>query len=55
MTIEEALEELKTVLGKSVYPAALPKVEEVLKKFEAGFKYARETVRDWYEPKPSWY
>lgn len=43
MTAEEALGRLKAVLGKDLYPTAIPKVEEILKKleedsFESGFE-----------------
>jgi hypothetical protein len=55
MKTEEALEKLKAILGKGLYPSALPAVEEVLKRleedsFETGFEQAQETVGDWYEP-----
>jgi len=55
MTVDEALEELRAILGKGLYPTAVPRVEEILKKleeesFEAGYEQARETVGDWYEP-----
>ena len=55
MTAEEALEKLKAILGKGLYPTAIPKAEEILKKleehsFEAGYEQAQETVGDWYEP-----
>ncbi len=30
MTVEEALGELKAILGKGLYPMAIPKVEAVL-------------------------
>jgi hypothetical protein len=55
MTREEALEKLKTILGKGLHPTAIPKVEEILRgleedNFEAGFEQARQTVGDWYEP-----
>ena len=57
MTTEEALGRLKAILGKGLYPTAIPKVEEILKNlekdsFESGFVQATETVGDWYEPKP---
>jgi hypothetical protein len=57
MTAEEALGRLKAILGKGLYPTAIPKVEEILKKlekdsFECGFEQATETVGDWYDPKP---
>ena len=57
MTTEEALVNLKTILGKGLYPTAISKVEEILKNlekdsFESGFEQATETVGDWYEPKP---
>lgn len=57
MTAEEALERLKAILGKGLYPNAIPEVEKILKKleedsFEAGFEQARESVSDWYDPKP---
>jgi len=57
MTTEEALVNLKAILGKGLYPTAIPKVEEILKNlakysFESGFEQATETVGDWYEPKP---
>jgi len=55
MTTQEALEKLKAILGKGLYPTAIPKVEEILKgleqdSFEAGYEQAQETVGDWYEP-----
>ena len=51
MTTEEALAKLKTILGKGLYPTAIPKVEEILRKleedsFESGFEQAREIVSD---------
>jgi hypothetical protein len=57
MTTEEALGRLKAILGKGLYPTAIPKVEEILKSlekdsFESGFEQATETVGDWYDPKP---
>ena len=57
MTAEEVVIKLKAILGKGLYPTAIPKVEEILRKleedsFEAGFEQARETVGDWYEPRP---
>ena len=57
MTTEEALVNLKAILGKGLYPTAIPKVEEVLKNlekdsFESGFEQATETVGEWYEPRP---
>ena len=57
MTTEEASRRLKAILGKGLYPTAMPKVEEILKNlekdsFESGFEQATETVGDWYEPKP---
>jgi len=57
MTTEEALVNLKAILGKGLYPIAIPKVEEILNNlekdsFESGFEQATETVGDWYEPKP---
>jgi len=57
MTIEEALCRLKAILGKGLYPAAVPGVEEILKRleedsFQSGFEQARETVEEWYEPEP---
>lgn len=55
MATEETLEKLKAILGEGLYPAAIPEVEEILKKleqdsFEAGYEQAQETVGDWYEP-----
>ncbi len=55
MNSQEALEELKAILGKGLYPTAIPKVAEILRRleadsFEAGFEEAKETVGDWYEP-----
>jgi hypothetical protein len=55
MATEEALEKLKAILGKGLYPNAIPQVEKILKKleqesFEAGYEQARDTVGDWYEP-----
>ena len=55
MTAEEALSRLKAILGKGLYPTAIPKVEEILNNlekdtFESGFEQATETVGDWYEP-----
>jgi len=55
MATEEALEKLKAILGKGLYPNAIPEVEEILKRleqdsFEAGYEQAQETVGDWYEP-----
>lgn len=55
MRTEDALERLKAILGKGLYPSAVPEVEQVLKEleddsFEAGYEQARETVGDWYEP-----
>ena len=57
MTTEEALERLKDILGKGLYPTAIPIVEEILRRlekdsFESGFEQATETVGEWYEPKP---
>jgi hypothetical protein len=57
MTRKEALERLKAILGKGLYPTAVPEIEEILKRleedsFEAGFEQARETVDEWYKPKP---
>lgn len=57
MITEEALNELKAVLGKGLYPTAVPEVKNILKKleeagFEAGFEQARDTVGDWYQPRP---
>ena len=57
MTAEEALSRLEAILGKGLYPTAIPKVEEILRNlekdsFESGFEQATETVGDWYEPKP---
>ena len=57
MTTKEALVNLKAILGKGLYPNAIPKVEEILTNlekdsFESGFEQATETVGDWYEPKP---
>ena len=57
MTTEEALRRLKAILGKGLYPTAVPKVEEILQtlqkdSFESGFEQATETVGDWYDPKP---
>jgi len=57
MSAEEALKMLKVILGKGLYPRAIPWVEEILRNlerdsFEAGFEQARQTVEDWYEPKP---
>ena len=57
MTSKEALEKLKAILGKGLYPNALPQVAKILSQleedsFEAGFKQAQETVNDWYKPKP---
>jgi hypothetical protein len=54
MTTEEVLEKLKAILGKGLYPTAIPKVKEILKKleehsFQSGYEQARETVGDWYE------
>ena len=54
MKSEDALEKLKAILGKGIYPAAIPEVEAVLRGvekygFEAGYEYATETVGDWYE------
>lgn len=55
MTREEALKKLKAILGKGLYPSAIPEIEKILAEleedsFEAGFEQARETVREWYEP-----
>ena len=55
MTAKEALDKLKAILGKGLYPVAIPEVEKVLKEleegsFEAGYEQARDTVGDWYEP-----
>jgi hypothetical protein len=55
MTVEEALERLKAILGKGLYPRAISEVEEILRKlkedsFEAGYEQAQDTVSDWYEP-----
>jgi len=60
MSVEEALEKLQAILGKGLYPTAVPQVKEVLRKleedsFQSGFEQARETVGDWYEPKPLFY
>ncbi len=60
MTVEQALTQLKTILGKNLYPAAVPEVEKVLKNlegdsYEAGYEQAQETVGDWYEPRPPGY
>jgi len=57
MTTEEALGELKAILGKGLYPTAIPKVEEILRSlekdsFESGFEHTTETVGEWYEPRP---
>jgi hypothetical protein len=52
---EEALNNLQEILGKGLYPTAIPKVKEILKRlsedsFRAGYEEATETVGDWYEP-----
>ena len=57
MTTKEALGRLKAILGKGLFPTAIPKVEEILNNlekdsFESGFEQATETVGDWYEAKP---
>ena len=57
MTTEEALRRLKAILGKGLYPTAIPKVEEILRRleedsFESGFEQARDTVGDLYKIKP---
>jgi hypothetical protein len=55
MDSKEALQEPKAILRKDLYPAVVPKVEEILRKlekdsFEAGYEQAQDTVSDWYEP-----
>jgi hypothetical protein len=55
MTGEEALQELRAILRKGLYPAAVPNVKEILTQLEkdshqAGYEEAVETVGDWYEP-----
>ena len=60
MTREEALQQLQAILGKGLYPTAIPKVEEILKTleeggFQAGYEEAVETASLWYEPKPLGY
>ena len=57
MTTEEALNRLKDILGKDLYPTAISKVEEILRRlekdsFESGFEQAQETVTEWYQPRP---
>jgi hypothetical protein len=57
VTVEEALAQLRATLGKGLYPTAIPTIEEVLRRleedsFQAGYQQARETVGDWYGPKP---
>lgn len=57
MAAEEAFVSLKAILGKDLYPNAIPEVEKILKKlgedsFEAGFEQAKETANDWYASKP---
>jgi hypothetical protein len=36
MSIVEALAELKAILGKGLYPAAIPKVRKILVMFKEG-------------------
>lgn len=36
MSIAEALAELKAILGKGLYPAAIPKVREILVRLKEG-------------------
>lgn len=36
MIVAEALAELKAILGKGLYPAAIPKVEEILIRLKEG-------------------
>jgi len=60
MTSEDALLQLKAILGKGLYPTAIPRVKEILTRlesdsFEAGFEQAKETVTEWHEPKPICY
>ena len=55
MDSEEVLQEMKVILGKGLYPTAIPKIKEILKRleeysFKAGYEQARETIGDWYEP-----
>jgi hypothetical protein len=36
MSVAEALAELQAILGKGLYPAAIPKIREVLVRLEEG-------------------
>jgi len=52
VTVEEALAELRAILGETLCPALVPKIESILARLEedsykAGCQQARETVGHW--------
>jgi len=54
-TPEDALQRIKSVLGRGLYPAAVPEVLKVLEGLEEsaesnGFRKAQETVGEWHRP-----
>lgn len=54
--IDAAIKQLQVILGKGLYPAAIPKVKDILAAlkeaaFEAGSEDAKQTVSEWYEPR----
>lgn len=57
MTIDDAVAQLKAILGRGLYPAAIPRLREVLHGFkesvwEAAVEETKATIREWYDPAP---
>ncbi len=56
-TVDKAMVDLKALLGKGLFPAAIGDVRRILVRLyevsvDEGEEDARETVGLWYEPKP---